>query len=79
MKRNISHVTELTRTDLEEMFAAAEMEAGVGIVVDRTGDRIKIGIDENALKVMVWAMLKGGIANVGLGALNTVPTDPGNI
>ena len=46
------HITELTRTDFEQIAAVANIEQGPGIILERDGLRIVVKIDETYVKTL---------------------------
>ena len=60
MDANKSHITDITRRDLEEVAAAANSYGGDGIDVDRTNDGLRISVDRGQLARWVRTIMNGG-------------------
>lgn len=60
MDANKSHITDITRRDLEEIAAAANSYGGDGIDVDRTNDGLRISVDRGQLARWVRTIMNGG-------------------
>ena len=60
MDANKKHITEITRSDLEEVAAAANAYGGDCIEVRRTKQGLKIEIDRSQLARMVRVVMSGG-------------------
>ena len=55
-----NHITELKRADFEEIARSTKLPSGRGIRIAPQNDSIKIEIDENEFKRMIWAFLQNG-------------------
>jgi len=47
------YITQLTAKDLQEIAAAANMTAGIGIRITRNAENVEIAIDQQALACMI--------------------------
>lgn len=54
------YITQLTAEDLRELFAAANPVAGFCIRIEKTDGALKIGIDENALRLAINGFVRNG-------------------
>lgn len=57
MKKDIRHITELSRADLKEMADATNPQPGFLIRIDKTPNGLKFEVDENAFKTAVFGFL----------------------
>lgn len=57
MKKNITHITQLTREDLQKLEAAADPKPGFLIRIEKSNGEIKIEVDETAFKTAVFGFL----------------------
>ena len=76
MKENISHITELTRKDLQEIAAAVDPLPGFCIRIEKENGRLKIGIDQNALALAINGFIRNGGAQANAADCTSVPFDP---
>lgn len=53
-----NYVFQLTRNDMKEIAAATNPKPGFMVRIEKTQGEIKISIDENALKIGVFAFLR---------------------
>ena len=53
MDANIKYITEISAQDLRELAALTHLEEGDGIVIQRNGDGIKIGLDRDKLRAFL--------------------------
>lgn len=60
MDANKSHITEITKKDLEEIAGAANMYPGDGIDISRNQDGYEIKIDRDQLTRWVKTIMNGG-------------------
>ena len=60
MDANKSHITEISRKDLEEIAGAANMYEGDGIEINRNQDGFEIRIDRGQLARWVKTIINGG-------------------
>ena len=61
-----NYIFQLTRSDMKEIAAATNPKPGFMVRIEKTQSEIKISIDENALKIGVFAFLRN------LGAINPI-------
>ena len=47
------HITDLTRTDFEEIARAANLEVSDGLILERNGSVAVLRLDENWLKKLI--------------------------
>ena len=76
VKKNIKYITELTREDLAEIAAEVDPVPGFCISITREGERIKIGIDENALAMAINGFIRNGGAQKSAAAAVNVSFNP---
>lgn len=53
MDPNIKYITEITQKDLRELAALTKLEAGDGVVIEKSGDSIKIGLDREKMRAFL--------------------------
>ena len=53
MDGNIQYITQITGKDLRDLAALTHIEEGEGIVIERTGDAIKIGLDRDKMRAFL--------------------------
>lgn len=70
------HITDLKKSDFEEIARATNLQSGVGITVVPTGKGFKISINEAQLKQMLWAFNANGGFAVRAAEVEEVPFDP---
>lgn len=58
MDANKRHITQISRADLQEIAAATNPTPGFMIRVEKSQGELKISVDENALKVGIFAFLR---------------------
>lgn len=58
MDANKRHITQISRADLQEIAAATNPTPGFMIRVEKSQGELKISVDENALKIGVFAFLR---------------------
>jgi len=54
------YVTQLSRRDLKEIADVANIDAGEGIILNRTEKGIEIAIDKQSLQFWVKTIINGG-------------------
>ena len=69
------HITDLKKSDFEEIARATNPQSGVGITVQPTGVGFKISIDETQFKRMLWAFNANGGFTVKADKIDEVPLD----
>lgn len=75
MNAGIDYVTQLTREDLNEIAAACNLEAGLGIVIEKREGCVRISVDQSQLKRWMWNFYRNGGAAVGPGDIDGVNID----
>ena len=60
MDPNKSHITEITRRDLEEIAETVNMRSGDGIEISRRGEGIEISIDRSQFARWVKTIVNEG-------------------
>lgn len=60
MNSNVEYVTQLTREDLKDIARACNLVPGVGILVERSEDSVRISIDQAQLKRWMWNFYRNG-------------------
>lgn len=68
-----NYITQLSRSDLEEIARAANVQPGFGIKVDKVGDALRISIDENDLKRAIWSFNANGGFSAAASDVESVP------
>lgn len=65
MRKDISHITQLTRSDFEELARACNLIPGNLVEVDKVSDGIKISISTDQLKLFIYNIVTRiwGVAN----------------
>ena len=48
-----THITDLSRTDFEEIARAVNLDATDGVIVDKRADRYVLTVDQNWLKKFI--------------------------
>lgn len=76
MKKGKQYVTQLTGADLDELAELTEMEPGFCIRIERTGDKIIIGIDKSALALAINGFIRNGGANTSASGCTDISFDP---
>ena len=59
MDKNKKYITEITKDDLEQLAAAANLHAGEGIDVTPTNDGLEISIDRQKLRRWIQMVIEG--------------------
>ena len=70
------HITEMTRADFEEIVAATNPTAGLGMDIQKKGDSIEFAISETQFKRMLWAFYHNGGFSAALADIESVSLDP---
>ena len=73
------YVTELTHRDWADIKRACNPINGLAVKIEKHEGDYQIGIDEAALKRIIWTLLHGGIATCGIDDIDSVPIDPGEL
>ena len=60
MKKDITHITQLTKHDLQEIANATDPQPGFCINIDKSNDGIKISIDPKALALAINGFIRNG-------------------
>lgn len=74
--KDIKHITELTRNDLRDIEAAVSPVPGFCILIEKTQGQLKIGIDENALRLAINGFVRNGGTQVSAADCVNVPFNP---
>lgn len=72
------YITQLTRQDMKEIAAAANLTPGLGLEVERREGALVIGISELALKRMIWTFYKNGGFAASASDIDGIPLDAVN-
>lgn len=75
MNAGVEYVTQLTREDLKEIAQACNLESGIGIVIERREDSIRISVDQSQLKRWMWNFYRNGGPAVGPGDVDGINID----
>ena len=75
MNAVIEYVTQLTREDLKEIAAACNLEAGLGIVIEKREGCVRISVDQSQLKRWMWNFYRNGGVGVGPDGIDGVNID----
>ena len=67
---------QLTKKDLEDIAKATDPKPGFCVKIENTADGIKIGLDENALKLAINGFFRNGGCNTSAANCVDVPFDP---
>ena len=67
---------QLTKKDLEDIAKATDPKPGFCVKIENTADGIKIGLDENALKLAINGFVRNGGAQANAANCTSVPFDP---
>ena len=59
------YITQIDANWLEEVSKTANLDTGKGLKVEDLGDRKRIVFDEDALKLMIYAILKKTVGVTG--------------
>lgn len=59
MDKNKKYITEITKADLEQLAAAANLHVGEGIDVTPTNDGLEISIDRQKLRRWIQMVIEG--------------------
>ena len=70
------HITDLTRSDFQQIARATNPKSGVGVKVEPSDDGFTFSIDETQFKRMVWAFVQNGGLQASAGDLESIPLDP---
>lgn len=74
--REKEYITQLSKEDMKELAALTNIECGFLIRIDRTGGKIKIGIDESALALAINGFVRNGGTNTDAAGCTSVPFNP---
>lgn len=67
---------QLTKNDLEDIAKATDPKPGFCVKIENTADGIKIGLDENALKLAINGFIRNGGGSMSSADCVNVPFDP---
>lgn len=67
---------QLTKKDLEDIAKATDPKPGFCVKIENTADGIKIGLDENALKLAINGFIRNGGGSMSSADCVNVPFDP---
>ena len=70
------YIFQLTREDLRKLFAGANPQPGFCVRIDNTTEGIKIGVDENALKLAINGFIRNGGGTASAANCINIPFDP---
>lgn len=70
------YITQLTKKELADMLAAADPVPGFCIRIEKTNGQLKIGLDENALKLAFNGFFRNGGCQTSAANCVNVPMDP---
>lgn len=68
-----THITGLRRQDLEEIARATNLKRGFAIKIEKEDDGIRISLDENDIKRLVWMFNQNGGFQVPASDIESVP------
>ena len=60
MKKDITHITQLTKRDLQEIANATDPQPGFLINIERSSDGLKFSIDPKALALAINGFFRNG-------------------
>ena len=69
-------ISDLARADFAEIVAATNPTPGLGMEIQRKGDKFVFSISEAQFKRMLWAFYHNDGFNATLEDLDSVPLDP---
>jgi len=72
----LKYITQIDAKTLKEISATVNPTPGNGIRIERNDQTVKIEIDQQALKLMMWAFYHNGGPNSTLANLENVSLDP---
>ena len=72
------YITQLTSQDMADLAAATNLEPGFCIRIDRTQEKIKIGIDETALARAINGFFRNGGCNTDAAGCTSISFNPPN-
>ena len=70
------YITQLTGEDMKELAQATNLEPGWLIRIEKSQDKIKIGIDENALALAINGFFRNGGCYTSAADCVNVPFEP---
>lgn len=59
MNRNKQYITEISKSDMEQLADAANLHSGEGIEVERTSTGLEISIDRQKLRRWIQMVIEG--------------------
>jgi hypothetical protein len=74
--REKDYITQLSKEDMKELAALTNIESGFLVRIDKTGGKIKIGIDESALALAINGFFRNGGCNTNAANCTAVPFNP---
>ena len=74
--REKDYITQLSKEDMKELAALTNIESGFLVRIDKTGGKIKIGIDESALALAINGFFRNGGCNTNAASCTAVPFNP---
>jgi hypothetical protein len=76
MRKGKQYVTQLTREDLDELSELTHIEPGFCISIERTGDKVVIGLDKTALAQAINGFVRNGGTNTDALGSTDISFDP---
>ena len=70
------YIFQLTKEDLRKLFAGANPQPGFCVRIENTPDGIKIGLDENALKMAINGFVRNGGTQTSASNCVNISFDP---
>lgn len=70
------YVTQITGSDMKELAALTNLEAGFCVRIDKSEGKWKIGIDENALALAINGFIRNGGAAATAANCTSVSFNP---
>lgn len=71
-----NYITQLSKEDMKELAALTNIESGFLVRIDKTGGKIKIGIDESALALAINGFFRNGGCNTNAMNCTAVSFNP---
>ena len=76
MKKDITHITQLTKHDLQEIANATDPQAGFCINIEKSNDGIKISVDQKALALAINGFIRNGGAETNANDCVSISFNP---
>lgn len=74
--RQKRYITQLTKQEIADLLAAADPVPGFCVRIEKTKGQLKIGIDENALKLAINGFFRNGGCQASAANCLNIKMDP---